>query len=247
MKYLRFLIIGIIFQALMSPVNAQIQDSTFSGNDAGSYQCFDANGQPVIGDDLANTQMPTPDKLIIKDPSLDFFICDTNGNGRFDSNETRAVLIPPKLQVIEVWFVRIIYVAWALVGAYSFYLLVALGYQVMISRGDPTSLPKVRQRIINFIIGFALVFLAIPILDTFFRVLGINKTVSCYDVQMPGFQFFFTTLCSGSDPCAFNSAEINDGIVCPIRNERRLCPEGASFRVYACNPETQIWTDEGRI
>lgn len=220
----------------MSPVNAQIQDSPFSGNDPLSYQCFDSNGQP---DTLA---------IIVKDPSLDFFICDTNGNGKLDSDELRAVLIPPKLQVIEVWFVRIIYVAWALVGAYSFYLLVALGYQVMISRGDPTSLPKVRQRIINFIIGFALVFLAIPILDTFFRVLGINKTVSCYDVQMPGFQFFFTSLCSGSDPCAFSQAELNEGIVCPIRNETVNCPLGGNvFRVYGCSPDTQIWSDRGTI
>lgn len=230
MKYLRFLIIGIIFQALLSPVNAQIQDSTFSGNDPTSYQCFDSTGQP---DTTAK---------IVKDPALDFFICDKNDNGKLDPTETRAVLIPPRLQVIEVWFVRIIYVAWALVGAYSFYLLVALGYQVMISRGDPTSLPKVRQRIINFIIGFALVFLAVPILDTFFRVLGINKTVSCYDVEMPGFQFFFTSLCSGSDPCAFTEAEIGDGIVCPIRNELIRCERFGEVFTYRCDNERQIWT-----
>ncbi len=236
MKFVRFLItIGIIFQIVVSPVNAQIQDSPFSGNDASSYQCFDKNGQPVIDDGV-------PPPLIVKDPNLDVFICDTNGNGVLDADELRAVLIPPKLQAIEVWFVRIIYVAWALVGAYSFYLLVALGYQVMISRGDPTSLPKVRQRIINFIIGFALVFLAVPILDTFFRLLGINKTVSCYDVQMPGFQFFFTTLCSGSDPCAFTEAEIGDGIVCPIRNESVRCSRGTENFLYVCDNDRQVWT-----
>ncbi len=235
MKICAFLIIGIIFQSLTSPVVAQTQDFDFSGNNPDSYQCFDGSGQP---DTTSN---------IVKDELRGFFFCDTNNNGFYNAGEEQAVLRPPRLQQIEVWFVRIIYVVWALVGAYSFYLLVVLGYQVMISRGDPTSLPKIRQRIINYMIGFALVFLAIPILDTFFRLLGINKTVSCYDVQMPGFQFFFTTLCSGTDPCSFTAAQLADGIVCPIRNERRACDTGAQgeFEIFLCDPEAQIWTSIG--
>lgn len=235
MKIIRFLIIGIIFQTFISPVSSQQQDFDFSGNNPDSYQCFDESGQP-------DTTSP-----IIKDELRGFFFCDSNNNGFYNPGENQAVLRPPKLQVIEVWFVRILYVVWALIGAYSFYLLVALGYQVLISRGDPTSLPKIRQRIISYIIGFALVFLAVPILDTFFRLLGINKTVSCYDVQMPGFQFFFTTLCSGTDPCSFTPAQIADGIVCPIRNETRGCPSGGRTQVYRCDPNTQIWVDGGRI
>lgn len=231
MKICAFLIIGIILQSFISPVVAQTQDFDFSGNNPDSYQCFDGSGQP---DTTA---------VVVKDKLFDVFICDLNSNGTLDGDETRAVLIPPRLQVIEVWFVRIIYVVWALVGAYSFYLLVVLGYQVMISRGDPTSLPKIRQRIINYMIGFALVFLAIPILDTFFRLLGINKTVSCYDVQMPGFQFFFTTLCSGTDPCSFTEDQLNQGIVCPVRGEQRVCSGG--FHpvpvTYTCDAEAQIW------
>jgi hypothetical protein len=235
MKYLRFLIIGIIFQTFISPVSSQQQDFDFSGNNPDSYQCFDGSGQP-------DTESP-----IVKDDLRGFFFCDSNGNGFYNPGEKQAVLRPPKLQAIEVWFVRIIYVVWALVGAYSFYLLVALGYQVLISRGDPTSLPKIRQRIINYMIGFALVFLAIPILDTFFRLLGINKTVSCYDVEMPGFQFFFTSLCSGTDPCSFTAAQIADGIVCPIRNERRSCDNGGQgeVEVFICNPNTQVWSSQG--
>lgn len=213
--------------ALIVPIHAQLQVGEFSGNNIDSYNCTQADGTvksyreafEEAGEDLDPENPP-------KAP-----------NGRFlcpDGNE--AVLRPPALQQIEVWFVRIVYVIWALVASFSFFFLVALAYQWLISRGDVTKITEIRQKIIYYFIGLALVFLAVPILTTVFRLLGINRDVKCYDVAMPGFQFFFTDLCTDprgvqTDPCDLNDI-IADAIrgttgeskyACPVRGEIKNC------------------------
>lgn len=191
----------VLLNVFVTFVNAQIQVDDFSGNDPNSYQCLEKDGTVAVG--------VTP----YKDTQTGYFVCDLS------TGTERAVLKPPTLQQIEFWFVRIIYAIWALVGTFSFVFLVYLGYQFMLKRDtSDTQLVDLRRRILNYIIGFALVFLAIPILTTFFRLLGINERVDCYNVNMPGFQFFFADLCTDprlvivSNPCSF--AENATGYAC---------------------------------
>jgi hypothetical protein len=205
---------------LLSGVQAQVQEEPFSGNDASSYQCLDKGGN-----DTGDT--------IIKDSTSGYYLCSSTGE--------RATLKPPTLQQLEFWFVRIIYVIWGFVGAFSFFFLVYLGYQFMLKQDTTDSqLVDLRRRILNFAIGFALVFLAIPILSTFFRVLGINTNVDCYNVNMPGFQFFFANLCTDpkgvitSNPCsgARGSAV---GFACdPATSQSATCTSFVPSFCYTC-------------
>jgi hypothetical protein len=167
---------------------------------------------------------------------------------------TQAVLKPPKLQQLEIWFVRIIYIVWSLVGTLSFLFLIVLGYRYTISRGDVTKITEIRQKILYYIIGLALVFLAVPILTTVFRVMGINRDVECYNVNMPGFQFFFADLCtdpngSVTDPCDAEDI-INDirrgvtgdtRLACSQRGQTKSCSGLGSVLVKFCCTNSQVW------
>lgn len=179
----------ILFTIFANKVFAQAQDFTFSGNDADSYQCFDSSGNVIQG------------ATITKDQISGKFICPDG---------SAAGLKPPTLQQLEIWFVRIIYVVWGLTASFSFILLIILGYQYMISRGDVTKITQIRERIIKYIFGVAIVFLAIPILTSFFNVLGISQNVSCYNVEMPGFQFFFYNMCTDPRGVDTNPCELSD-------------------------------------
>lgn len=188
-------------------VAAQFQSVDYSGNNPESYQCFDASGK-VIEDTDPNTPQGTP--MIPTGPDAQGnFYCNVGGV-RYN-----AYLRPPALQQLEVWFVRILYAIWALVATLSFLLIVKLGYEYMISRGAPEAMARVRDRIVKYAFGFALVFLAVPVLSTTFRFLGINDQVQCYNVNMPGFQFFYTNLCTdpksviATDPCTIISESID--------------------------------------
>lgn len=165
-----FLSISLISISILSSVKAQIGLNPLSGNNPESYICEDG------------TEASAMEKRIDG-----YFYC---------ANGKRALLRPPALQQIEVLFKRVVYVVWAVVASFSFILLVYLGYRYML-RGGTTDeeLVKLRKGILNYAFGFALVFLAIPILTTIFNLLNINTSVSCYDVNMPGFQFFFSELC----------------------------------------------------
>lgn len=203
-----------------SSVKAQGQDFNFSGNDRNSYQCFyqkegqlravlPSNVRDEQGFWLCNCLITSVDiplaELIFPSSDGEFEINgvppsrDASGEYTCSNGEraTRATLKPPKIQQLEVWFVQIVFVIWALVASLSFFFLVALGYQYMISRGDPTKIAEIRQKIVNYFIGLVIVFLAVPILSTIFRLLGINENISCYrDIDMPGFQFFFEDVCT---------------------------------------------------
>lgn len=227
------------FAALfLTSTKAQFQDFDFSGNSADSYQCFDQEGTEL-------------NVSIIQDDATGYFFCDVDGDGNWDnlvgssSFERQAVLKPPKLQQAEIWFIKILYVVWALVAGLSFFYLVALGYQYMISRGDVTKITYIRQRIINYGVGFALVFLAVPILSTVFRLMGINQAVACYRVDMPAFQFFFADLCT--DPIGAQCGDLLSrpqgitDLACPTNGETKICTDasGATRVEYRCNGN--IW------
>lgn len=195
-------------------VSAQLSSSVISGNDASSYVCPGEDpGLPVLD---SSGNCAAQDKRCRTLPYLDsatgYYVCKSEDS----DNIVRATLKAPPLQQLELWFRRILYAIWAIVGSFSFVMLIYLGYQYMIRGGtSDQELVKLRKAIINYVVGFALVFLSIPILTTFFTVLGINKNVTCYDVAMPGFQFFFSELCTDpndtyiKDPCAIVTDTIN--------------------------------------
>jgi hypothetical protein len=215
-------------------IDAQFQEGNFSANDGcESYRCPRINGD-------------TPDPSF--NSTKEFCECNYTVDG--ETVTQIAYLKPPALQQIEIWFVRILYVIWAFVGSLSFLLLVYLGYQYMLTRGDVTKITYIRQRIINYGIGMVLVFLAVPILGTFFRVLGVNGDVQCYSFEtLPRFQFFFPELCTDpknvlvSDPCSLPDAS---GFACAVEGENsKQCQVNDGGGVgetlfYVCTSE-KIW------
>ncbi len=256
-KLVNVFVVLIIFFLLTvlvrSSVFAQAQTFTFSGNSKESYQCFDEDGSSNVPTDIRDTN--------------GYWLCECEGGGAPSKNgmcgsgtcqgrpgssgclAAQAVLKPPALQQLEIWFVRILYVVWALVGTLSFFFLALLGYRYMISRGDVTKITEIRQKIIYYIVGVVLVFLAVPILTTVFRLLGINDEVDCYNVEMPAFQFFHASLCSDpigavtGDPC--NSGTSGIGLVCDPSQvgEVRACSgatTGIRYFGYTCT-EGLIW------
>ncbi len=233
----------------MTTINAQAQDFEFSGNKKSSYQCFDVDNNPTEPTDRRDANgywlCPCEDGNA---PNPTTFRCGSGSPSRCNGTPgtdgcfvVRSVLRPPKLQQLEIWFVRIVYLIWALVGTLSFFFLFVLGYRYMISRGDVTKITEIRQKIIYYILGFGLVFLAVPILTTFFNLLGINSNVACYNVQMPAFQFFFANLCTvSSDNTSLQNAcrsQTLDGVPCSGSDYPRSvsCQSGSSVRVYLCN------------
>lgn len=211
-----FILFVVQFLFLSSSVQAQFQETPFSANDqqCNSYRCPEREGTS-----------PTPSYNV----ASEFCEC-TYPNG----DTIIAFVDPPALQQLEIWFVRIVYAIWAFVGSLSFLLLVYLGYQYILTRGDVTKITEIRQRIINYGIGTVLVFLAVPLLGTFFRLLGLNAEVECYNFEtLPRFQFFFPTLCTESDVnrilsfCDSTSGfdDVSDGrLACPTPNTRLDCP-----------------------
>ena len=217
----------------MLQIRAQIQIFDFSGNSADSYQCFDNQGNVYLNGESG----PAGAVEIYKDGVTGYYLCrgfDTDGV----SGDDKAILRPPALQQLEIWFVRILYIIWALVGSFSFLLLVGVAYEYIIRGGtSDQELVKLRKRVINYIIGFALVFLAVPILTTVFRLLGINNDVACYNVAMPGFQFFFTGICTGNETylrnyCEGSGVDWTEGLACPEIGASKTCSD------YTSNPQS---------
>jgi len=222
------LAVGLLFSIAFPVIaQAQVQVNPFSGNDTNSYQCLDK-----VGNRLTNT--------IYKDPKSGYYLCaGLNVDGI--EGDDRAYFIPPTLQQIEIWFVRILYIIWAVIASFSFVLLVVLGYQYILRGGTTdTQLVELRKRIINYVIGFILVFLAVPILTTVFRLFGVNTEAECYDVNMPGFQFFFDNICTGNETYLRNActsgASIPDGLACGNPGSMVFC--GARYITT-----TQIYTE----
>jgi hypothetical protein len=186
-KNLYIFLLPILFAQVFTLISgfslqAQVQDFDFSANnpECVAYQCLGTDGN------IDTTVKPQWEKNS-SDPSKGKCICPTG----------LAVLRPPKLQQLQIWFYRVLYAIWSLVAGFSFLMLVYLGYRYMIRGGtSDTELVKLRKDILNYAIGFALVFLAVPILSTIFRLMQINDDVQCYQVNMPGFQFFFEDLCT---------------------------------------------------
>lgn len=261
-NFLLLLLSLLCFINFTQTVSAQFSSSVLSGNDPASYVCPGEDpGLPVkSADDTCSAADGKCRTLPYLDSTSGYYVCKS------DTGIVRATLKAPPLQQLELWFRRILYAIWAIVGSFSFVMLIYLGYQYMIRGGtSDQELVKLRKAIINYVLGFALVFLSIPILTTFFTVLGINKNVTCYDVAMPGFQFFFPELCTDpndtyvNNPCAIitdtvealkkdnpriSLLDLNKGVVDEINNRRGIAcvQQDAANNVKSCNIPAGIFS-----
>lgn len=235
-------------------VFGQAQSFEFSGNDVNSYQCFDEDGESFTPPGERDGQGRFLCCSNGSSPIGGFCggaINSVNGNTCVDADgnpgslgdpgcpASLAVLRPPALQQLEIWFVRLIYVVWSLTALLSVFFLFALGYQYILTRGDVTKITEIRQKIIYYFIGFVLVFLAVPILSTVFRLLGINDEVQCYNVDLPAFQFFYSDLCTAPNIESFcsNPNGLSNGLACSPPGETVRC-SGFSF---VCSLNTNVW------
>lgn len=257
---------------LVASIQAQQQSGTFSGSDKGSYQCFDANNRPIVPTDRRNSSGqflclcndrsvplgnqkcgPSGALSCVAETNMVVLTPSDNGYRVGEPGDPGclakvATLKPPTLQILEIWFVRILYIVWAIIGSLSFFYLVVLGYRYMISRGDVTKITEIRQKIIYYIIGVGLVFLAVPILTTIFRLMGINDDVDCYNVEMPAFQFFFAELCTAPNMAfyCYNPDDFETGLACQVPGQTVRCNNltngGVANGIYFCSiSDDQTW------
>jgi hypothetical protein len=180
---------------LASPVLGQ---NEFSGANCANYYCpvlgttVDGNFVPIAPNPVGNCAA-NPDSGVVLQADGNF-VCEYP-----EPIGTRvAIPRPPQLRVIEYWFLKIVYSAWALAGIYFTFVLIYIGFLYITSFGNEFAVADVIKRFRNWMIGMALVFLSYPVLVTFFNVLPIDRSQNCYtNVQQGviGFQFFFPNLC----------------------------------------------------
>lgn len=181
-------IFGLIF--LPTAVNAQ----GFSGSDINNYTC------PIFH----NLRL---------EPSGDCTAAGVcNDNGRYvckyrdvtdnDFIVRDAAPKPPQLRVIEIWFVRIVAILWAFSGIAFTGLLMWIGFKYMTAFNNEYVLGEVIKDFRKWMVGLGLIFLSYPFLTTFFRILPLSNSQCYEDIALPGFQFFFPTVCqSREDYC----------------------------------------------
>lgn len=179
------------FLFLSSPIISFAQSSSassnFSGSDISNYYC---PGITVVeGDETTEYHSTYGDPIEQNGRYLCFY-----NNGAIVRD---AIASPPKLQQLEVWFVKILYMAWGLSGIVFTFILLYIGFLYMTSRGNDKMMADVKTKLRNWFVGLVLVFLSYPVLNTFFKVIGINEDACYYDITqtMPGFKFFFPTVC----------------------------------------------------
>jgi hypothetical protein len=90
---------------------------------------------------------------------------------------------------------RILYGAWAASGVVFTLILVFLGFRYMTSGGDSAVLGDIKKRFRNWFIGLMLIFLAYPVLNTLFNIIGVSQSECFSQLKLPAFQFFFPDAC----------------------------------------------------
>lgn len=115
-----------------------------------------------------------------------------------NANDLGDLSSPPRLRSLEPILVQIVYMIWAFGGLIFTVLLMVIGFQYMISMGDPQKQEELKSRGKNWIIGLIIFFIGYPIILTVYNVIGIGDTNSeCYeDIKTPGFHFFFPSICT---------------------------------------------------
>lgn len=165
---------------------------------------------------------------------FDPFVCkywdasfDINGNGRAELSEIierQAIPEPPTLTIVQVWFVRLLYIVWGISGVVFAFILIGLGFKYMTSFGNEVAVGDVIKGFQRWLVGLALIFLSYPLLATFFALLPISNSTCYSDIEMPGFQFFFPEACQVSCVELCNDAYANGGNSTQFISCIRNCP-----------------------
>lgn len=204
-RSLALIIFSVCWVGVAEPVSAQ----NFAGSDITNYYCpGKTNESGVFVSDFE-----------VKEVNGDY-LCDYDKNG---TPETRAVPRPPTLRQLEYWFVKIVYLAWAAAGIIFTGILMWIGWLYMTSFRNEFLMADVIKRARSWVLGLAIVFLAYPILNTFFNVLGLRQSECFEGINLPGFQFFFSNACRidqlSVDQCKQNCQVLSDPTT------RRLCED----------------------
>ncbi len=189
-KTITLLLLPFLFLSLPLSISAQSSSasSNFAGSNIDNYYCPNI----TITQDGETTEYESNWDPI--ESNCRYLCYYPNGAVR------DAIASPPKLQQLEVWFVKILYMAWGLSGVVFTFILIYIGFLYMTSKGNDKMMADVKTKLRNWFIGLVLIFLSYPVLNTFFRAIGINEDACYYDVTqtMPGFKFFFPTVCDTS-------------------------------------------------
>lgn len=175
MKKITILLLVMMFTSLAGLFGQQVEAQNFSGSNTDNYFCQTRNGN-------------TPD-VIVEDGD---YVCDYDNDGQGDA---RANPRPPSSRQLQFWFIRVLYVIWAVAGIVFTLVLMGIGFQYLTSFGNEVALADVIKQFRKWMVGLALVILAYPMLNTFFNVVGLRESECFTDLQLPGFQFFFATAC----------------------------------------------------
>lgn len=165
-----------LFVAFPSEASAQ----GFAGSNIDNYYCPDINNYR------------TPPRVVDENGRYTCFYSSTTGAPSITRD---AVPYPPRLDVLQVWFVRLLYVLWSVSGIIFTGLLMWLGFKYLTSFGNEVALGEVVKDFRKWLIGLALIFLSYPVLNTMFNVLPISDSSCFEDISVPGFQFFFPQAC----------------------------------------------------
>lgn len=190
---------------LLVPVAVQAQD--FAGSDPNNYYCPAYTGLDVIGaDDLAAiTRAARIDGFLVTEiveteggaaviiDNTNNYICVYENDSNFEVRN--AAPKPPTLQIVQVWFVRLVYVIWAVSGVVFTLALMWIGFKYLTSFGNEYAQGGVIKDLRKWLVGLVLVFLSYPVLNTFYNILPLSETACFSDINVIGFQFFFPDAC----------------------------------------------------
>lgn len=196
----KYSLLALLFLSItsMSTVDVSAQ-SVFYGSNVNNYTCYERDGDPGVFNiceaDRSNCKPVNPSSPDANNELSGFnnpdYICVYS-----DGFETQAIPKPPTIQIIEIWFVRILYVVWAFSGIAFTFILISIGFEYMTSFGNAQAQAHSIKRLRYWIIGLGLVFLAYPMLNTFFSILPINRDAACLrDLDLPGFHIFYPEAC----------------------------------------------------
>lgn len=175
MKKVTVLLLVLMFGSLAGLFSKPVEAQNFAGSNVDNYYCLPRNG--------------TTPKVTVDDGD---YVCDYDGDGKSDA---RAVPRPPSSRQLQYWFIRVLYIVWALAGIVFTLVLIGIGFQYLTSFGNEVALADVIKQFRKWLVGLGLVILAYPMLNTFFNVVGLRDSECLNDLQLPGFQFFFPTAC----------------------------------------------------
>lgn len=229
----KFLTVILAFSFFSLLITGGVSAQNFSGSDPCNYYCPKLpNAKFVVPSSSTLAACPSSTDEKVQSVWLSEgsetggvnYVCwynvttvDSTGKSVTNTVQRNASPFPPTLTQVEVWFVRIIYIAWALAGIYFTGVLMYIGFLYLTSMGNDNATADAIRALRKWIVGVALVFLAYPALNTFFAILPLNTDISCYEEiksVLPGFQLVFPNICTntstgvtpGSDACKANPA-----------------------------------------